>query len=966
MSMNLFPDPVAGALLENLGDAALLFDSRGRLQGGNEAARELYADASRGGALPLGCEMGELFAEEVAALRCERLGAVLETGAAQCFVDEDGARVLQHTLAPLKNGEKAGGGVLLLSRDVTLLHMQDIELRRELQRQIFYLESLPGYVMLLRPDGEIVYVNRCFKQYFGRSGFRKCQELLLDAYDGPEEASPGVCPPHEILEAATPGQWEWRHPDGRMFQCHARPMSDGEGGLVLLVLGMDVTAHKQAEAALQQALEYRKAILDAIPDLVWLKDGENRFVAVNKAYVGACGLSQELLAGGDHLQAWAADQGGRLQERDLQVLQTGQRTTDEEELEDAHGELRWFEAVRVPIFDSSGRPLGLAGIARDITERKLAVDMLLYSHAEMEGYVQERTARLRETVQQLVREVEERRRTEKDLEKARRNAEVATRAKSLFLANMSHEIRTPLNVIVTMADLALRDANALERTRALEMVQEAGGTLLHVINDILDFSKIEARKLELQCVAFDLPRTLQGIWDIHSIQARNKGLETGFEVAPDVPRAVMGDPVRLRQVLGNLLANAVKFTREGRVELGVHTVPESPGSVCFEVRDTGMGLNPEQRQLVFESFQQADNAITREYGGTGLGLAIVKRLVELMGGQVGLESAVGRGSVFRVTVPFESADAEAMGRQAQEALDRDIPQLPTMRVLLVEDNPLNRELISAFLKSQHHDVIEAGDGLQALETLQFQPVDLVLMDIQMPMLDGVATTQTIRSASSLAVPQDVPVVALTAHALSGDRERFLAAGLDGYVSKPVDLVMLQKEMARVVLARQERGEGRAGSASRADAAAAVQTQRARQKEPEAGAEPPAGLAGREQALAMLQGNEPLLLRLDAHFLRDAPVESQALGAALEAGDLARVKDLAHSLKGQAATIGAERAAFLARSLEGAVAAQDAGLLPGLYARLQEEVAAVLELVRELAQAAAGPGGQGPAGAGDGD
>jgi PAS domain S-box-containing protein len=916
------------SLLLAMDDAACIMDANGVLLAANPAVADWLGRQDAEGLV--GLNILSILHEGDSFISTD-LSLPFDVSRQLVFEEERGERTYRHQIRPLVEGWGQDALLLCLTRDITEQRRQDIELRREQQRQIFYLESLPGYVMLMDENCVIRYTNRIFRQLFGRPGTLRCHELLL----GHERSCPN-CPSLEVFKDNEPRQWVWKHSSGKSYQAYARTMTDVDLSPVVMVLGLDVTARVEAEEALRQAQEHQRAILDNIPDLIWLKDENNRFMAVNQAYAAACGKDPKLLTGGDEWDAWEPGQAARLAAKDTEVLAKGGREISEEFLIDATGAERWLETVRVPIH-GDGRHLGLAGVARDITERKHAVEALLYSHAEMERHVHERTAELRQAVERLEREIEEHRRTEQKLKKARERAEVAARAKSTFLANMSHEIRTPLNIILTMADMG-ETGGWIKKERALRMVREAGDSLLRVINDVLDFSKIEARKLTLESIDFDPRSLLEVTWDIHSLQGRQKGLDMRLELPPELPAAVKGDPARLRQVLSNLLANAVKFTVRGSVTLRMELLPdsgrrkpESAGVARFTVRDTGIGIPEDKQQAIFESFQQADDAITRKFGGSGLGLSISKRLVELMGGKMTVESRWGEGSAFSFTLPLRLGDPEKI-KSTGRVGSMPRPRVTSRRILLAEDNELNRELAVACLREQGHEVLTAANGLEVLDLLASEVVDLVLMDIQMPVMDGLAATRAIREARNLAVPQDIPVVALTAHALEGDRERFIKAGVDGYVSKPVNLKHLAEEMERVLAGRDDPAKSLTVQAPTGHA------------RPQGDARPQAaasGLAARARALELMQGNRALLHRLDDIFERDMPGDLENMESSLLEGRFEDLKMTAHKVKGAAATIGAERAAALARTLEAAAALEDAGAAAEVLGQLRPEVAEVL-------------------------
>jgi signal transduction histidine kinase len=400
----------------------------------------------------------------------------------------------------------------------------------------------------------------------------------------------------------------------------------------------------------------------------------------------------------------------------------------------------------------------------------------------------------------------ERGRAVESLRLARDAAQAADRAKSEFLANMSHEIRTPMNGILGMTDLALELAQSAEQAEYLTIVKDSAAALLRILNDILDFSKVEAGKLTLEALPFRLRESLDGTLKMFAVRARDKGIAVRSQVDPEVPDRVLGDAGRLRQILVNLVGNAIKFTEHGEVVVEVECAEAdgrgpSPGAetllLHLAVRDTGIGIPVEKHQAILEPFTQADGSTTREYGGSGLGLAITKQMVALMGGHLWLESVVGQGSTVHCTMRLGIDQAPPAPTWPLPRHDRATGPMTRrpLQILVAEDHPVNQRLITRLLEKQGHAVVVVGNGHAAVEALAQQAFDLILMDVQMPDMDGLEATAAIRAQEQARVTH-IPIIALTAHALQGDQERCLAAGMDDYVAKPITPADLAAAIAR--------------------------------------------------------------------------------------------------------------------------------------------------------------------------
>lgn len=526
---------------------------------------------------------------------------------------------------------------------------------------------------------------------------------------------------------------------------------------------------------------------------------------------------------------------------------------------------RYFRVVHFPVVYVTGEAHeAYACVIAEETERVLASQRLADINQHLEQLVNERTS---------------------ELIKAKEDALTASRAKAEFLANMSHEIRTPLNAIIGLAHVSLATDVSGKLRNYLQKMRASGEHLLEVINDILNFSRLEAGKLKPDQVEFAVKDVMEKAVSLVADKAEAKGLEIRINIAPDVAPYLMGDPLRLGQILINFCANAVKFTDRGGIDLRVSLLSSKVNhlELMFEVEDSGVGIAPELLDTLFQPFHQVDNSSTRRFEGTGLGLAICKNLAELMGARLEVESQVGRGSCFRLIIWLEIAPVRAIGSRMAGA--RELQALPNQffgSILVVEDNPLNQEIIHSLLQTWGCNVVLAGSGGEALALAGQQMPDMILMDIQLPGMDGVEASTHIRR---LPGGNKLPIIALTANALPGDRESYLAAGLDDYISKPIDPLELQRLLARWLGNR---------------------TAVANPKSP-----PPnqdftplqqAGLAT-DRALHNLMGNHKLYAQLLTRFARERDQLPAELAQVLEGGDLKTALNQVHSLKSLAGSLG---------------------------------------------------------------
>jgi polar amino acid transport system substrate-binding protein len=616
------------------------------------------------------------------------------------------------------------------------------------------LESAPAMIWYLGRDHRVTRVNEKAarlssltpQEAIGKSFYELFPEDLAHQYQqANEEIFIAGRPRLGIIE---PGPDDQGRPGGWM-RTDKIPTLDEEGNVTgLAIFVADITRERRAEEALRQSEEDYRTIFDSANDALMihsLEDGGIENVNQRMLDLFECASKEEIL--GSFVGAISAGTPPYTEAEAFQWVNKaaqGEPQLFEWYAKTARGRLFWAEvSLKRVVIGGVGKVLA---VVRDITERRDVAAAL---------------------------------------NQAKEAAEAASRAKSEFLANMSHEIRTPLNPIIGLTHLALQSDPEPQVRGYLEKIQTASRSLLQLINDILDFSKIEAGKLEMEEASFSLAKVLDNLRNLHAPHAQEKQLEFRVELPPDMPTHVVGDPLRLEQVLNNLVSNAIKFTAAGRVlvELAAREVSDASMLVEFSVEDTGVGMSTEQSHEMFQAFTQADGSTTRKFGGTGLGLAISQRLTAMMGGVIKVESAPDQGSrfSFRLRLPLVHPDQVQEGAGDEPSLV--VPDFEKGHVLLVEDNVVNQEVARYLLEESGLKVTLAENGEEAVAAVIRDPFDLVLMDIQMPVMDGYLATRAIRGETGL---RDLPIIAMTAHAMAADRERCLAAGMNGHIAKPID------------------------------------------------------------------------------------------------------------------------------------------------------------------------------------
>ena len=870
------------------------------------------------------------------------------------------------------------------------------------------VDNLPVQILRKDLEGRFTYASQSFCELLGKSTKEILEKTDFDFY--PRELAEKYRE-DDIRVARTGELFEdvERYEKGgqaRFVQVMKSPVRNASGNVVgVQAVFWDVTHRKQAEAELEQERYLLRALLDNLPHNIYFKDSASRFIRINRAMADYFGLKNPDEAIGrtdfDYFREEHAREARADEER---LMESGQPLIDREEMETwPDGTDTWVSTTKLPLYDQDGRIIGTFGISRDITEQKQAAQAM---------------------------------------QQAKEAAESANRAKSDFLANMSHEIRTPLNAIIGMTELVL-DSNLNDSQREyLRMVIESGDALLSLINDILDFSKIEAGKLDFDHAPFDLHESLGDTMKSLAYRAHTKGLELACRIHPDVPVVLLGDMGRLRQIVINLVGNAIKFTDQGEVLLDVRLRDKSQdmAQLHVSVSDTGIGIPCDKLGSVFQAFEQADSSTTRRFGGTGLGLTISSRLVEYMGGEIWAESKYGCGSTFHFTswfdlpapgqvepmhprpvvvsgtrvlvvddnetnrrileemllnwgmVPVTVSDVPSALGALREAFlagemfplvltDANMPEhdgftlaervkqdselsstvimmltsgdrpgdisrcnelsvaayllkpvkqselfdaivmalgvtaaedeyrgdrrasdesIPPLRILLAEDSLVNQKLAVGLLQRHGHSVVVANHGREVLGALESDRFDLILMDVQMPEMDGLETTEIIR-ARERDTDSHVPIVAMTAHAMQGDRQRCLKAGMDDYIAKPIRARHIFQTIAKVLGLSCEPLP--APDLPSGDSSATDPDQRADQ------------VWDPQLALDSVKGDADLLRVVTETYLEEYPNLVAQMRQALDPFDGAQLNLAAHSLKGSLRFFGAEQGFQLAFQLE---------------------------------------------------
>ncbi len=738
------------------------------------------------------------------------------------------------------------------------------------------LELLADVVFETDADGCLVYLNAAWRTLLGEDPAGSIGRQLVDVFPESEQATvaglltPGCAQARQVLVRLDAS-------DGtrRLVQMSVNPVTTGVPPQPSGYVGVlhDVTREQE----FQERLAMLSEVASSTDNLVVITDVRGRIEWVNPAFERRTGYTLEECIGrrpGAFLQGKGTDPETVLRIRE--ALSHGRSISEEILNYTKAGEPYWVRLYLTAVRDEQGNLERFVGVQSDTTEAKRYEQEMLTQRAVLEDRVVIRTA---------------------ELARAKEEAEAANLAKSAFVANMSHEIRTPLNAIVGFAHLLGRTPLDDKQREYVDKTSRAADVLMRTVNDILDFSKIEAGAIELESAPFDLAGILANVDAVVGTLARTKGLDFHVHLAPESPIHLIGDALRLEQVLLNLTGNAVKFTQAGSVSVDVTAEAIDTATVLLQVqvRDTGIGLSRAQIDRLFRAFSQADTSTSRKYGGTGLGLAISERLVDMMGGRIGVTSEVGVGSTFffsaRLVQQGDDAVQSAVAPAAAAPLER--VTLTGVRVLVAEDNPFNQQVAVELLEAVGASVAVADNGQAVLNLLDIgEEFDVILMDVQMPGMDGIEATRVIRGRTDL---RQMPIIAMTANALAEDVERCRAAGMNDFEGKPIDPDRLYRTIAGW--------------------AAGARTSRPRPSAPSPASLARAGSVDTNALRTLLRGDAAKVAMFATRFVDTARETVAGMQQALAAGDLAALARHAHSLKSAAATVGAQGFADLCIDLE---------------------------------------------------
>lgn len=772
--------------------------------------------------------------------------------------------------------------IIGIAEDITSLREKTFELRQQKDFYETILSSIPSDITVYDPELRYQFANPAaiaekeMREWIIGKTDEEYFALKKTPSPQPETRSwylSSIIKEKEALEFEEKVTDEQGKPTYKLRSLS--PVLD-EQDVVKLIIGysFDVTERKRHQDEIKEKNELIGLILNTSPNYVYIRDSDGRMLLVNQAYARLFGKKEEEIIGLELSDFYPSKEDyAFLDASDRRAMEERREVSTKDHFTKAGGEEVWVQTVRRPLITPGGE-VHVLGIATDITEQVLV---------------------------------------ERALKKSKELAEDSVRLKENFLANMSHEIRTPMNGILGIGKLLAKTSLNETQENYVKIIRQSAENLLVVINDILDLGKMDADKLELEKIPFDLREVLKVARQTLFYKAEEKDI--AFDVMLPVQlenQLLEGDPYRLNQVLLNLMSNAIKFTQEGGVTLSCRVLEESPAAVQLEfaVADTGIGIPEDKKQEIFEEFTQAYTSTTRKYGGTGLGLNICKKLVKLQGGRIWVESEVGKGSVFKFTLTYSKC-AEALSQISDE--DVAYNSLGNIRVLLAEDNEVNVLLAQTILENWGAQVDVARNGKEALEQFENQEYAVILMDIQMPEMNGMEVTKLIRAHPD---PEkaETPVIALTANALKQDAEKYLKAGMDDYIPKPFQEKELYLKISNLLLVKARKGNAPAlHKIAQMPISTQVET---------AGEKTQAPLSMQNLTVCNLTYLEELtdndkafMDRIVGMFLEQVPSELDRLQAGVDSQNMAEVQKIAHKIKSTVSLLGAKSMGLRLKEIE---------------------------------------------------
>ena len=741
---------------------------------------------------------------------------------------------------------------------------------REISRLSKVVEQSPISIVITDIDGKIEYVNPKFCEVSGYS-----EEEALGQ-------NPRILKSDINNDAFYIDLWktiksgkEWHgvfanlDKKGRQFweSASISPLKDENGKTThYAALKEDITNRKETERALEESRKLLSGIIENSTSLIYMKDIEGRYLLVNQSFLNATERKEEEVIGKKDIEIFKEGNAELLHRTDKTVIEKGS-SMSEELFIDSDGEKIPLFHIKFPIKNAEGKVSTVCGMATDISELK---------------------------------------KIEAELIEAKEEAVSATQAKSDFLANMSHEIRTPMNAILGLNHLLSSTDLSPKQRDYVHKIGFSAGNLLGIINDILDFSKIEAGKMDMEITDFDLQQVLSNLTSMLTEKADEKGILFTAEYNPEIPRYLKGDPLRLGQILLNLVNNAIKFTDKGSVEVSVEllNIEGEEIQLRFNVKDTGIGLTEGQRDKLFQSFSQADTSTTRKYGGTGLGLTISKKLTEMMKGVIDVESVYGEGSTFYFTAKFAKGDSGNISVSEDQDRSAELTAIRGARILLAEDNEINQQVIVEILQKMDLSIIVSENGREAVEKIS-SDIDLVLMDLQMPVMDGYEATDTIRNIEEF---KDIPIIAMTADAMSGIQQKVLDSGMNDYLTKPINMPKLHEALIKWI----KPGDRIPLKAPLSAESAEKDSEQENEHIPEI-----KGL-NIDEGLSHMGGNRKLFQKLLVKFKDDSENEISVLKDLLADQKIDEAVRYAHTLKGVSGNLGMNEINSISKEIEGSL------------------------------------------------